>query len=57
MSPGSTHIDSASADGQFEALSKYSLDLVQMAREGKLDPVIGRDDEVHRGLLMNRFGE
>ena len=36
------------AEGQREALKKYTLDLTERARQGKLDPVIGRDDEIRR---------
>ncbi|KAL3897573.1 MAG: hypothetical protein SGCHY_003325 [Lobulomycetales sp.] len=49
---GSSHIDSADADASFESLAKYSIDLVTMARDGKLDPVIGRDDEVRRVIQI-----
>jgi len=42
-------IESASAeDSAFDALEKYGVDLVKLAAEGKIDPVIGRDDEVRR---------
>ena len=39
---------SADPEGSFEALSKYGRDLTEVAREGKLDPVIGRDNEIRR---------
>src|SRR5512134_2821226 len=42
---GGAKVDSAEAEGQREALKKYTLDLTERARQGKLDPVIGRDDE------------
>ena len=41
-------ITSADPEGSFEALSKYGRDLMEVAREGKLDPVIGRDNEIRR---------
>ena len=41
-------ITSADPEGSFEALSKYGRDLTEIAREGKLDPVIGRDNEIRR---------
>ncbi|KAJ3074732.1 hypothetical protein HDU98_010417 [Podochytrium sp. JEL0797] len=49
---GSRRVDSKSSDAQYEALSKYAIDLVTMAREGKLDPVIGRDDEIRRVIRV-----
>ncbi|MCX6388607.1 MAG: ATP-dependent chaperone ClpB [Solirubrobacterales bacterium] len=39
-------------EGKFEALSKYGRDLTELAREGKLDPVIGRDDEIRRAIQV-----
>src|SRR6202022_4503736 len=44
--------DSASAEGGYDALKKYARDLTQAAREGKLDPVIGRDEEIRRPLQV-----
>jgi len=44
--------DTANAEGQFDALSKYARDLTDMAREGKLDPVIGRDEEIRRTVQV-----
>lgn len=41
-------ISSRSGDSNYEALSKYTIDLVDMAEKGKLDPCIGRDDEIRR---------
>ena len=35
-------------EGKYEALNKYARDMTQLAREGKLDPVIGRDEEIRR---------
>jgi ATP-dependent Clp protease ATP-binding subunit ClpB len=45
---GDTRITSQSAEESYQALAKYSRDLTELARQGKLDPVIGRDDEVRR---------
>src|SRR5450631_2367044 len=44
--------DSASAENAYDALKKYSRDLTQAAREGKLDPVIGRDEEIRRTIQV-----
>ena len=44
--------DTANAEGQFDALAKYARDLTDMAREGKLDPVIGRDEEIRRTVQV-----
>ncbi|MBW7849294.1 MAG: ATP-dependent chaperone ClpB [Rhodospirillales bacterium] len=44
--------DSATAEDQYDALKKYARDLTQVAREGKLDPVIGRDDEIRRTIQV-----
>src|SRR6202022_1210202 len=44
--------DSASAEGSYDALKKYARDLTQAAREGKLDPVIGRDEETRRTIQV-----
>ncbi len=44
--------DSATAEDSFEALKKYARDLTQAAREGKLDPVIGRDEEIRRTMQV-----
>ena len=45
-------VDGASADENYQALSKYAQNLVEKARQGKLDPVIGRDDEIRRVLQI-----
>jgi ATP-dependent Clp protease ATP-binding subunit ClpB len=45
-------IDSQNAEEQFEALKKYTRDLTAAAREGKLDPVIGRDEEIRRAIQV-----
>ncbi len=44
--------DSASAEQGYDALKKYTRDLTELAREGKLDPVIGRDDEIRRVIQV-----
>jgi ATP-dependent Clp protease ATP-binding subunit ClpB len=49
---GGQTVDSADAEGQREALKKYTLDLTERARKGKLDPVIGRDDEIRRAIQV-----
>jgi ATP-dependent Clp protease ATP-binding subunit ClpB len=49
---GGQTVDSAEAEGQREALKKYTLDLTERARAGKLDPVIGRDDEIRRAIQV-----
>ena len=49
---GGQNVDSAEAEGQREALKKFTLDLTERARQGKLDPVIGRDDEIRRCIQI-----
>ncbi len=49
---GGASVSSADAEGQREALKKYTLDLTERARNGKLDPVIGRDDEIRRAIQV-----
>jgi ATP-dependent Clp protease ATP-binding subunit ClpB len=49
---GVEHINDAGGEGSFEALSKYSIDLTEMATSGKLDPVIGRDEEIRRCMQV-----
>jgi len=49
---GGGAVDSQEAEGQREALAKYTIDLTARAREGKLDPVIGRDDEIRRTIQI-----
>lgn len=44
--------DSASAENAYDALKKYARDLTQAARDGKLDPVIGRDEEIRRAIQV-----
>ena len=49
---GDANVNSADAEGQREALKKYTMDLTERARQGKLDPVIGRDDEIRRAIQV-----
>ena len=49
---GGQNVSSADAEGQREALKKYCTDLTERARSGKLDPVIGRDDEIRRAIQV-----
>ncbi len=49
---GGAGVDTQEAEGQREALKKYTIDLTERAREGKLDPVIGRDDEIRRTIQI-----
>ncbi|MFM8546723.1 MAG: ATP-dependent chaperone ClpB, partial [Betaproteobacteria bacterium] len=49
---GGAKVSSAEAEGQREALKKYTIDLTDRARQGKLDPVIGRDDEIRRSIQI-----
>jgi ATP-dependent Clp protease ATP-binding subunit ClpB len=49
---GGQPVGSAEAEGQREALKKYTIDLTERARAGKLDPVIGRDDEIRRTIQI-----
>ncbi len=49
---GGQKMDSAEGEGQREALKKYTIDLTERARAGKLDPVIGRDDEIRRAIQV-----
>ena len=49
---GGQSVDSPEAEGQREALKKYTLDLTERARSGKLDPVIGRDEEIRRTIQI-----
>lgn len=44
--------DTAGAEDQFDALARYARDLTEVAREGKLDPVIGRDEEIRRAMQV-----
>jgi len=49
---GGENVASQSDEGQRQALAKYTLDLTERARQGKLDPVIGRDDEIRRCIQI-----
>jgi ATP-dependent Clp protease ATP-binding subunit ClpB len=49
---GGESVGSQEAEGQREALKKFTLDLTERARSGKLDPVIGRDDEIRRAIQV-----
>jgi ATP-dependent Clp protease ATP-binding subunit ClpB len=49
---GGQSVDSADAEEQRESLKKYCIDLTERARMGKLDPVIGRDDEIRRAIQV-----
>jgi len=52
---GSARVDSPTAENKYGALEKYSNDLTKYARDGKLDPVIGRDQEIKRVMqILNR---
>ncbi len=49
---GGRHMDSPSAETAFKALEKYCKNLTQLAKDGKLDPVIGRDEEIRRTIQV-----
>ncbi|WP_013122744.1 ATP-dependent chaperone ClpB [Thiomonas sp.] len=49
---GGQNVNSAEAEGARESLKKYTIDLTERARQGKLDPVIGRDDEIRRAIQV-----
>ncbi|WP_417622826.1 ATP-dependent chaperone ClpB [Parasphingorhabdus sp.] len=49
---GGKTADTASAEDRYEAMEKYTTDLTQSARDGKLDPVIGRDEEIRRTIQI-----
>ncbi len=49
---GNQRVQSANPEATYEALDRYGRDLVQEARKGKLDPVIGRDDEIRRVIRI-----
>ena len=49
---GGRTADSASAEDTYEALKKYARDLTEAAREGKIDPIIGRDEEIRRAMQV-----
>ncbi len=49
---GSSRVTDQNPEGKFQALEKYAKDLTEMARRGKLDPVIGRDEEIRRVIQV-----
>src|SRR5665213_3148287 len=49
---GSQRVTDQNPEGKFQALEKYAKDLTELARRGKLDPVIGRDEEIRRGIQV-----
>jgi len=49
---GGQNVDDANAEDQRQALEKYTIDLTERAEQGKLDPVIGRDDEIRRTIQV-----
>ena len=49
---GGQKVTDAEPEGKFQALKRFTQDLTQMAREGKLDPVIGRDEEIRRAMQV-----
>lgn len=49
---GPHHVESENPEGSYQALEKYSVDLTKRARDGKLDPVIGRDEEIRRVMQV-----
>jgi ATP-dependent Clp protease ATP-binding subunit ClpB len=52
---GDTKITDENPESKYKALERYGIDLIEMARKGKLDPVIGRDDEIRRCMqVLNR---
>ena len=52
---GTARVDSPTAESRYQALTRYSRDLTEFARQGKLDPVVGREDEISRVMqVLNR---
>lgn len=49
---GASRVTSRSAEGNYDSLEKYGVDFTKQAEEGKLDPVIGRDDEIRRAIQI-----
>jgi ATP-dependent Clp protease ATP-binding subunit ClpB len=49
---GGSTVDNEDPEAQYEALSKYTTDMTKLAAEGKLDPVVGRDEEIRRTLQV-----
>ena len=52
---GGQRVTDQNPEDKYQALERYGRDLTEMARKGKLDPVIGRDDEVRRVYLGEHF--
>jgi ATP-dependent Clp protease ATP-binding subunit ClpB len=57
QSRGNRRVESKNAEAGFDALHKYAIDLTALAEEGKIDPVIGRDNEIRRvvRILCRRY--
>ena len=52
---GGAKVTDQNPEDKYKALERYSIDLIEMARKGKLDPVIGRDEEIRRCMqILNR---
>ena len=49
---GNNKVDSANPEAKYQAIEKYSINLTEMARQGKLDPVVGRDEEIRRVMQV-----
>ena len=49
---GSAHVTDQHPEGKFDALSKYGIDLIEKAQQNKIDPVIGRDEEIRRVIQV-----
>jgi len=49
---GNRRVETKTAEEGFDALQKYAVDLTALAEEGKLDPVIGRDNEIRRAIRI-----
>ncbi len=49
---GNRRVESKTAEQGFDALQKYAVDLTALAEEGKIDPVIGRDNEIRRAIRI-----
>ena len=51
---GNQRVTDPNPEGKYAALERYGRDLTELARKNKLDPVIGRDDEIRRGISCRR---
>jgi len=49
---GGRKVENATAEDVYEALNKYGVDMIKLAEDGKLDPVIGREDEIRRVIRV-----